>query len=327
LVSLLLHQHERDVCLKTALLGSCSNFEILSTCRGGQLPMLQQFDQEQIDPYSNVHPHPTSAVPTRPTAHAHTAPPFAVAIAVNDGEPGILPAYVRTMQAQQPAPGPFSAQDLSWIKVKDKGEHAWAAAFAADRYPDFEQGENERDCCRLHCQTKDKNVGLLSNRKASCCYAADLKAARRVRLAAAPTDPPQPVREGTQARKGALQTGKSLHSDCQYRYTVKQYRKAVAYVIIKFPCGKDDTLQECMSLQHVTPAGKPAHSGDVRHLLQHCPDVEQIVLAKLRAATKASVIKEGRHSPILNGKLCHTARVAWHDAAILGLGLSPHDSG
>ena len=217
-------------------------------------------------------------------------------VRVDDGAAGSLPKFVRGMMLQMPAPGPFSANDITWSKIQDNGKSAWAAAFEEKRYTDFQQGEAQRGCCRINCTAaQGKTAGLLTNDKACCCYATERHKARRQRQQAAPSDAPQPVKEGATARRGALQNGMDLHSDCQYRFTVKQYCKAPGTVIIKFPAGDEAAVSDCKAQQHLSSSGMPAHSGDHRHALTHHPDVEEIVLAKLRAGTKPSIIKEGVH--------------------------------
>jgi hypothetical protein len=231
--------------------------------------------------------HSISIAVVPATADENMVPPHC-------GAAGRLPKFVSNLPLQLPPVGVFSVHDLNWCEVTVNKASSLAAAVRENRLQDFVQGEERRGRCTLNLWTlRAEGQAVLLNKRAECLYAAPKQGNQKQRKLLLPSEKAQPTEEGKEARLGSLQKGTSVKKDCAYRFTVKEYSRRLGHVIIKFPCGPQDTIQNCRSMQHNTAAGMPAHDGEESHKLQYTEEIKELVIDKLKAHVMPKVIKQG----------------------------------
>jgi hypothetical protein len=200
------------------------------------------------------------------------------------GAAGRLPKFVSNLLLQQPPFGDFLVHDLKWCKITDNKACSLVAVVLVNRLEDFVQGEETRGTCTLNLWTlRADGQGVLLNKRAECVYAAPKQAHQKKRKHQLPSDKALPTAQGKAARLTSLQKGTSVKKDCVYRFTVKEYSKRPEHLIIKFPCGPEDTMLSCSSMQHCTATGMTAHDGEVSHKLLYSEEIKEVVISQLKA--------------------------------------------
>lgn len=219
--------------------------------------------------------------------------------AASESKPGSrLPKFAKpeNLAMQLPPSGPFNSSALAWTNICDNGKYSLVAAIPFDRLADFEQSEGEVGNCVLNSERSFKKAtdGVLQNSRCACYYAAPEHKSQRQRQQLEPDLSPQPLREGTKARKGKLQNNTSAKLGCKYQFFAKRYSKRADTVILKFACEEHDTPQTCVSMQHVPAAGQPPLHQDLDlHLQVHTQEMRDFVLPKLKDHIKPALILQG----------------------------------
>lgn len=85
-----------------------------------------------------------------------------------------IPEFATTCQLQNPAPGPFSVEDIEWKQVLERGKAFMVAAILKDRLPDFLSGEGARGDTVINTANKSdsRSAGVATDLACECNMAA-----------------------------------------------------------------------------------------------------------------------------------------------------------
>jgi hypothetical protein len=133
------------------------------------------------------------------------------------------PCFVNGLVSQAPPAGVFSANELMWTKVRDRGGICNVAAIPKDRIHDFVGGENERGNTTIKMEVKSNQqcLGVPTSLVGRCCYGRLRKTAQKEKAATA-------ITEGD-GRRSKISIGQSIKKGClyiQYAFTITEYSRA-----------------------------------------------------------------------------------------------------
>jgi hypothetical protein len=188
------------------------------------------------------------------TIHKHFIFIFAIMAQLQQhaqaGKSARLPPFVNDLACQAAPAGIFSAKELLWTKVRDRGGMCNVVAIPKDRIHDFVGRENKcgNTTINMYVKSTQQCLGVPTCLVGRCCYGTLRKIAQKEKAAT-------PVTQ-VDGHRSKISMGQSIKKGCLYAFTIKEYSREEGMVIIKFMC---DDGGQCSTMEHADAAGNHVH--------------------------------------------------------------------